>query len=208
MFFDKNPLNKYFPIVWVLNQEKRKDRLEIFEQRAKHQDLQYKVFKSVPHPRSFTSFNLSVLCMLAYFYETGHDRMLMLEDDVEFSEDYRLQFTQSVGELPDNWELFYLGCNIIENGHEPYSTNLARIRAAWTTHAVGIRRSVAEEILSQPYNVHEGMIDDYFAKKICPKGNAYACRPMIATQRPVYSDLWGKHADYTGLFQTANDKIK
>jgi hypothetical protein len=202
-----NLINAFFPVCMVLNQQSRPDRMQQFMQEAKRHDLKYEVFYSIPHPRSFTSFNLSVYAMLAKFYATGEDRMLMLEDDCVLSDNALDQFEKSVRELPPTWEMLYLGCNIIENNARPYSANLAKTTGAWTTHAVGIRRSVAEAVLKAGIDPGNGMMDDWFAKKIHPKGQSYVCKPMIAVQRPGYSDLWQRDTNYTDIFRNANNKL-
>jgi hypothetical protein len=204
--FERSPINGYFDVRLVLNQQSRPDRLRQFHDEAKKVKIDYEVFQSIPHPRAFTSFNLSVYAMLCYFWETGKDKLLMMEDDCVFSPDFNERAKKSIEQVPDDWELFYFGCNVIDNNIHMHSECVSKVTGAWTTHCVGIRRSLVERVLNEQYSVHEGMMDDYFAKKVQPLGKSYVCRPMIAVQRPGYSDLWGRETDYRELFAKANEK--
>ena len=210
--FEKKPaaarLDGFFSLITVLNQRSRPDRLKDFEQEASRVGItDYVTVNAVEDPNSYASFNRSVLFILETFVNTGFDRLLFLEDDVVFSDGVQEKFMQAARELPEEWDMIYLGCNIIGQNVKPYSEHLAITTGAWTTHAVGMTREIARVIVDSKPNPEEGMMDDWFARNIHPSRRSFVCRPMLAVQRPGFSDLWGRPTDYSGIFKEANKKI-
>jgi GR25 family glycosyltransferase involved in LPS biosynthesis len=130
-----------------------------------------------------------------------------MEDDVVFHEDTDQHLANSIKELPPDWELFYLGANIIGRSAIPYSEHLVKTNAAWTTHAVGISRAGARQILEAGFTIDSGMLDDQLAKRIHGRGRTFIAKPMLAVQRPGYSDLWGRKTDYADIWRINLDKI-
>lgn len=161
----------------------------------------------------FESFNESQLMMLKSFLRTDKQTLICFEDDVVFRPNLwdNIPFTLSraIAELPDNWDIFYLGCNLFcENWEkEPpayHSPNLSRIYHAWTTHAIAYSRKAVQWIVDR-YDVN-CMYDAWLSNSILNNLNAFVMRPMIARQRPGFSDLWNNEADYTDCF-VAGDKL-
>lgn len=166
-----------------------------------------------PGKTTFESFNKSQLAMLQAFLETGQETLITLEDDILFQGDEweiksNLRFV--IKELPLNWDIFYLGANLLcmdWEKHPPvkYSSHLARIYHAWTTHAVAYRRSVVEHIVNT-YHISK-LYDAFLSENVLPYKNAFIMRPMIAWQRPGKSDLWNNESDYTDAFVKSNKLI-
>jgi len=143
------------------------------------------------------SFNKSMMQIMS-----EHDDVLLLcEDDVEIR-NYE-HFKKAISELPSDWELCYLGANVI-GPVERYSEHLFRITAAWTTHAVMYNNP---KKLCKDYKNYVWMFDDWLKEHIQPNGNSYIIAPMMAWQKPHQSDLWDHFADYTTLFNDSANKL-
>lgn len=171
-------------------------------------------FSALPGDTPQQSFNQSQQAMLKTFLATDKKTLLAFEDDVQFvdmigDESYRnnmlLHLGTAVAQLPPYWDMLYLGANLFANGHEEeppqlYTSSLARIYRAWTTHAVAYSRRMVEDIVSY-YDVTK-MYDAFLSEEILPNREfqVFIVRPMIAWQRPGYSDLWQTDADYTNCF--------
>lgn len=145
--------------------------------------------------------------MLKTFLTTGKQTLLVLEDDVVF--DSLAQLGASLADLPEDWEMLFLGANITAGvtnimARPPVAVtpHIYRVRAAWTTHAIAYTREAARKITC----AYDGksMYDAWLSETILPQVKAYLVNPMVAFQRPGKSDLWGRETDYTPAFIESN----
>lgn len=148
--------------------------------------------------------------LLNFLRDSNNETLICFEDDVVFKGtaiDIDLEF--AIAELPDDWDIFYLGCNLFAQDWEKHppvkrSQNLSRIYHAWTTHAIAYSRKAVEWIVDN-YDVTK-MYDAWLSENTLGTLNMFVMRPMIARQRPGFSDLWNNEADYSDCF-VAGDKL-
>ena len=99
----------------------------------------------------------------------GYEQVLILEDDCLFTEGFKKKFFESYNNLPENWNLFYLGVNQIHLDSTPKPENvnskICRLKpiipknpkkkykygAIYGTHAMLIKRKTAKEWLHFAY---------------------------------------------------------
>jgi hypothetical protein len=156
------------------------------------------------------SFSHSERDILLDFLYSEDNRLLHLEDDVVFRDLTHLP--QAISELPDGWDILYLGANLIcwNNGEpqpERFSEHLFRVKAAWTTHAIGYNRKCVYEILAKQPAFSEQMFDQYLSSRL-PEFKAYCVAPMVAYQRPRFSSIWSRADDYTPIFEASEARLK
>jgi hypothetical protein len=144
-----------------------------------------------------TSFNLSMQKIM----NSTNGVLLLFEDDVEIR-DFN-HFEEAISQLPSDWELCYLGANLIAP-IEKYSDNLYKTFGAWTTHAVMYNNP---KELCKGYTNTSIMFDDWLKTNIHSRGNTYIIKPMIAWQKPHQSDLWNGYVDYTRIFDDSAAKL-
>lgn len=161
-------------------------------------------FQSIPDAGPHQSFNRSTHWILYEFYESGADSLLFLEDDCEFRDLDHLE--QALSELPADWDIVYLGANILEAKPEKYSEHLYRVREAWTTHAIAYRRKVIPFLLENQPPFGAEMFDCWMSKEL-HRLNAYVVAPMVAYQRFHPSLIWGTEEDYTPIFEASDAKL-
>jgi hypothetical protein len=159
--------------------------------------LSGEVVYAVPHNDARTSFNLSMQKIM----NSTDGVLLLFEDDVEIR-DFS-HFDEAISQLPSDWELCYLGANLVAP-IEKYSENLYKTFGAWTTHAVMYNNP---KELCKGYTDTSIMFDDWLKTNIHPRGNTYIIKPMIAWQRPHQSDLWNGYVDYTRIFDDSAAKL-
>lgn len=199
-------MNNFLDTIYCLNQESRSDRWKQAEDEFKRVGLKVERFLSIPANQPNRSFCLSQYAMLKRFLETDGERLLTFEDDVLFKNMGHLQ--AALKELPADWDVLYLGANIhhmvfgiVENPPVRYSDNLFRVRRAWTSHAIAYsRKAVVKIVEAYPIGSFE-MYDNWLSEHFLSDHQCFLINPTIAWQRPVYSDLWGANADYTGCFE-------
>lgn len=175
----------------------------MFEEECKMNGVKSELFYSIPDKDSKVSFCRSQIAMLRWCLEQKGDTFLCLEDDVKFS---LKTFQQVIKELPNDWKLFYLGANVSDC--EKYSKHLRILKSGLTTHAVAYRRKLIERIVKE-YEYQEGQLYDTWLDVVIMKDTtAYIAYPMLAIQKPVNSNLWGRVVDYTSIWEASEQKLR
>lgn len=164
-------------------------------------------FDAIPDIGPHQSFNKSTRQILSDFNESSDETLLFLEDDVTFRNLDHLE--QSLSELPADWDIVYLGANLLNGEPERYSEHLFRVKSAWTTHAIGYNKRVISFLLESQPGLSEMMFDNYLGG-VLPALNAFVVAPMVAYQRPRLSSLWIKDEvdGYTDIFVASDERLK
>jgi hypothetical protein len=164
-------------------------------------------FNALPDIGPHQSFNRSTRQILIDFWESRSQRLLFLEEDVEFVGLQHLD--KALAELPEDFDICYLGGNVSEeNFHKPekYSGHLCRVFHCWTTHAVCYNRKVVQWILENQPGFSERMYDNFLSDHLSEM-NAFIVNPMVAVQRSRVSSIWGTFCDYTEKFEQSNKRL-
>ena len=172
--------------------------------------LSIEKFQSIPDVGPHQSFNHSMRRILADFYHSGAGTLLHVEDDCIFRDLSYVE--QAVGELPYDWDVLYLGANLVcWNNGEPmpvrYSPHLFKIGCAWTTHAVAFSKKGAEFILQKQPGFSEQMLDNWLSLQLGAL-SAFVVAPMVAYQRARRSAIWGRFDDYTPILEASDARLK
>lgn len=114
-------------------------------------------------------------------YATG-DSFLILEDDVRFDEDWRDHMASALHNLPQDWDMLYIGsCCCEDRPKEQIRNRLYRVEMALCTHAYAVRRKALPVLLDKCKKFWSG-IDIEIAVYATPHLNTYAILPRIASQ--------------------------
>jgi len=181
-----------FNNIYYLNLAKRKDRRIICEEYFK--ELGWEVERIEAYEGNFNKSHIEAIGKIK-----GNG--LILEDDIKFKNLDTLE--QAIKELPEDWDLFYLGANIRAERLKRYSTNLFHLENAWTTHAIAYSEKGAKWILE---NFHEDdVIYDEFLRINQEKLKCFIISPLIAFQRAGYSDIEKRYVNYETAFNSSNN---
>lgn len=161
-------------------------------------------FQALPDVGPHQSFNRSERRILIDFLASGSSTLLHLEDDCVFQSLDHLP--AALSQLPEDWDVLYLGANIIDETPERFSRNLYRVRNAWTTHGIAYNRKVIPFILENQPGFSERMYDNWLGSEL---GNlkAFVVNPMAAWQRPRFSSIWQRDTDYDDVFSLSQAKL-
>ena len=163
------------------------------------------------------SFSGSVRQILRDFLASDSQTLLLLEEDCVFNDVSHLD--AALSELPDDWDILYLGANLQAWGWEnyppeKYSPHLFRVRSAWTTHCIGFNKKVVPFLLENQPGLSEVMFDNYLSTHLS-KLNAYVTAPMLAHQRPRMSTIWTEadgvtpqFTDYLDVFERSEQMLR
>lgn len=196
-------MTKFFDIVVCLTVRERYDRQQWFESQADEIGLSFEWFYAIKDDNPKISFCKSQIAMLKWFLETGKETVLCLEDDCVFR---NLDvFNTCVNQLPKDWFMLYLGANV--QRAKRYSPNLRRLKEALTTHAVGYTREAAETIVRE-YEYKDGQLFDTWLMLNIKRWPVFITYPMLAIQRPNYSDLWERDVDYLDIWDDSENYLK
>jgi hypothetical protein len=167
-------------------------------------DVFYAVDAIGPHQ----SFTLSQKQILTDFIDSDSKRLLVLEDDVEFRDLQPLR--EAIFDINlhnTNCDILYLGGNLLNGRVLEKRRHICRVNNVWTTHAVSYSRFAAAALLQHFPNENEVMFDTYLGSMLS-QFKAYMVSPMVAVQRPDFSDIWGHDVNYTSIFDRSNKMMR
>lgn len=155
----------------------------------------------------FISFNHSHYDLIQKGFDTGQP-FCIFEDDILFDKLF-FHAEDALNQLPENWDLLYLGCNFIGDWQLPVrvSTNLIRVYNAWQSHAIVYSNKAARWILDNFDPDTFPVYDEWLRINMMPGHNVFCVSPMVCDQRPGYSDVWQRQVEY-GCHRQGNDWIK
>lgn len=175
---------------YCINLDERKDRWEQFTS----QDIGIPVERFSAIQRAGGNQG----CLLSHLEVMSkcEDEILIFEDDCKLLQPWEV-FEYAHSQLPPDWDILYLGANIIKPLVR-YSNNLFRLFCAWTTHGMLYKRKMVDVILSEGYNeiIHYKNYDTYLARCIQWKYKVYIIYPCFATQFGSYSDVVRHYREY------------
>lgn len=196
-------INSYFNKIYCVNLDSRTDKWNTCVEEFKKNDLIVERVSAVDGktlpPRGKLlpgelGCSASHANILRDVIKNGYDRVLILEDDVEFVPHVQIQFMEKIDSVPANWDMLYLGGNHIDDP-VPLNRWAAKIRKTYTTSHYGITLEMAKIIVDHieqsPLQV-DVLYTHYQQKKSC-----YTFMPALAWQRACHSDIHNTFVDYT-----------
>ena len=204
-------LNDYFGKIYCINLKKRPDRWRLSEKEFKKHSLVVERYDAIDG-NNFNSTSklksgeigciLSHLNILKKSQKENINKILITEDDVEFSDNLNKTFFDYQKELPD-WDMLYFGanhalCNHYENNPPIKVTeHVYRVIHAYSAHAYAVNKSCYQYLIDSIENMEHPL--DVIYSKIQRKLEVYLFRPHLAWQRPSYSDIIKDNVDYSFL---------
>ncbi len=210
-------LNDCFDKIYLINLKSRTDKLKLSIGELNKYNIKFEVFCAVegnPGVQLNSPFLLNrpgaVGCALSHIEiiklakKQNLKNVLIFEDDIELTQDFSVKFDSFIRQLPDNWDMFYLG----GSGHTaPNSTvisyiskNIAKTTGTYTTSSYAVKESLFDIIIEGASKMVEP-IDNYYKYRIQPNYNCYVTRPNLIWQKPGKSDISHTFRDYTSFMK-------
>jgi glycosyl transferase, family 25 len=209
-----HPLS-YFDKVFVINLPARADRRREMDQQLRKIGLAIdasliEVFQAIrpPDKGPFSSVGargafLSHLGVLRTAAGAGYRRILILEDDVNFIEDFNTQFTRMVrSQEGQDWHLFYGGYQLLDEPAPPYGTPLIDPERGvmlahflgFATPAISMAVEFLETLLTRPPGDHSGgpmHVDGAYSclRRLNPSLTTRLAVPQLGYQRASRTDI-------------------
>ena len=211
---------KLFDKIYCINLDSRSDRweecLDEFKKIGIENDVErVSAFQMTPGIAGCTKSHLECIKLAKL---NNYNSVLILEDDVTFTDNFTEIYNAGVNQLLDKsikYDMLYFSANLYGDGNYLIDDNLAKISSAKAGHAYIVNSSVYDIIINAfsdiqwnaPHNWHHGnpnrMNMDTWYKNIQQLGNVYGIYPSLAEQRPSHSDLLNTYCDY-GLSNAYN----
>ena len=189
-------VNEFFDKVVVINLDRRTDRMEKLDLQLKELDIQYKRFSAVDAIKlNIDPVVAGLRSHLQVIKDNIGRRVLVLEDDAYFVDNFNEKFEKVMQTLPEDWDIFYLGALVPKDVGQINMVNRHWGIQVLTTgsQAYCIRPEMQYYFISrlEEYNsyIDIGLRD--FAKGYKP----YITQPNLVTQFPSYSDLRQKEVN-------------
>jgi GR25 family glycosyltransferase involved in LPS biosynthesis len=205
---------EYFDKVFLINLDKRKDRLDrcndIFE-KNNVRDLVERFPGIVPDPSDDIPYTKDTEkikvplygCLLSHVNiikrakAEGLKSILVFEDDVDFINIESIE--KSVDQLKNrDWSLFYLGANT----HVPLEKvdeNLLILKRGYATHAVAYHESFYDYFIENFEQKKIHIIDVWLSDFGQENFKSYCTFPITAVQVSNHSDIHDAFADYSWM---------
>lgn len=174
----------------VISLKNRKDKREILKKHFRKMNVpNYDFFLADLHKNPRRGCLESHLTVILQALRRGKKYLIVFEDDCLFKEKFKIP------DLPVDWAMMYFGGNVaqvMEGGNKNYS----RV-STWTTHAYMINltnKDLINSVLSMKRSKDE--VDRFYMDKIHYKFPCYMMSPMIAIQRPGWSDIESREVSY------------
>jgi GR25 family glycosyltransferase involved in LPS biosynthesis len=202
-----------FDKVYLINLDRRQDRLENFKKEVVKFDLgDFERFSaydgnSIDLSEYPENVNPGVIGLLQSNLKIIQDskknnykKILIIEDDCYFTEEVT-NIDDYFKVLPEDWDLLYMGGN--HNTHwgceQPLKINdkIIKLHHTFTTHLVGINETMFNTIESILLNSSTPI--DVLYSDLQKKHNTYSFTPAIALQSEGFSDIENTNVDYKWL---------
>jgi GR25 family glycosyltransferase involved in LPS biosynthesis len=181
-------INDYFDKVVVVNLDKRVDRLEKITKQLDDLGIIFERFSAIDG----TGKNPMLAnrdSHLQVWRENLGKKILVLEDDAYFVDDFQERFDQVIQTLPENWDVFYLGALLDKRTGKVIKVNNDWYRqiVSTGTQAYSVHPDIMQYCIDR-LEIYDGYID-VGLRILAEDMNAYITQPNLVTQYPGYSDL-------------------
>jgi GR25 family glycosyltransferase involved in LPS biosynthesis len=199
----------YFDNSFCINLDSRKDRWVEVQKQFKKNNLVVERISAIEGAKLNLDFppeikegavgcSLSQLFVMKMANQLKLKNYLVLEDDVEFVENFCEKFDQIKDQIPDDWDMLYLG------GQHFHGMNLRQVsehiyKCEYTlcAHSVIFNHTVYDRFIEKLIDITKPC-DVHYAESH-KDINAYVIIPHLTWQRNSYSDIERTNVDYSFL---------
>jgi hypothetical protein len=188
-----------FDKIWVLHLPNRKDRYRQTTDEFERYQIPFSWRPAFPHADPRMGLYLTMRLAFEEALQKKYESILLFEDDCQFLWDPQPVMDKALLQLPMDWDLLYLGCNLVNRPAGFYAPNLLPVSRALATHAVAYSAAAMELFVSLPVTLP---VDILLAQQIQSSGHSYCICPMVVSQYPGYSDIMRQVTNWTPFLQT------
>lgn len=218
--------NQFFDKTYCLNLDRRTDRWETSQEVFKKHNLVVErysatdwkdIFIDTEYEQRYRA-NVAHLDSFVGFFNKliveDAGNVLLLEDDVEFPEDFNQRFAEYIEQVPGDWGMLYFGGNHSNGVYTTEQPNILRCKSSLSTHAIGYRKEAFEYIhynleyhllrileMTPPATYTNVVSADVWLALLHSVIPTYSFYPALAWQKADYSDIEMKVTDSRHLLK-------
>lgn len=195
-------INKYFDQIYYINLARRIDRYNsITNQLTTNNISAIRITGIEPQTNNHRISNGQLGCLLSHLSIIKdaiihkYARILIIEDDTIFKDNFIELFSRLIYYLPQQWQMLYL-CGNHFGGKQHINPYVARSYGTLSTNAYCIDQSIMPTLYSLlTVDFHTSPIDTIYCN-IHPKILAYTSTTNLCYQMASFSDIENKITDY------------
>lgn len=183
-------VNDYFDAVYVINLDRRTDRMERLDAQLKQLGIEYERFSAIDgKAQGIDPANAGRMSHQKLIAQLNKTKALILEDDALFVDNFQERFDRVMSSLPKDWDVFYLGVLLQNNIGKllPVNKHWHRQVMSVGMHAYCVNPNKTD-YFAQELDKYDGWVDVCF-RLLAGKTKAYVAQPNLVTQFPSFSDL-------------------
>ena len=187
----------FFDEIYVLNLEKREDRLLEITSHFEEYQIPFKRVSAVEDSNGARGLRDTMVNMFNEAIKKDYENILIFEDDAQFVVGKELvddTMNKVVTQLPSNYLMCFLGGQPTGGFNSFYSENLLPVVKYFSTHSVAYSKQGIKEIMARNFDYP---IDNWYVSDIQSLGNCYAIDPLLCTQRGGFSDIGHNEINWT-----------
>lgn len=197
---------------YCINLASRPDRMEALHADIKRLSLPWNIIRYDAVPMGRIGCGTSHQNLIKLAADQQMEQILVLEDDVLFTEDSYTQMERCLAALPDDWDILWGGFyKMTKGGVIPMPeitgiTPIFKIAGRFMgTQFILYRKTAYERMLQWNPSAHGHDIDIYLCERVQQDPrfkpfNIYTSVPFIATQRDGMSNISNNISRYSNLF--------
>ena len=192
-----NTINKLVDKSYVINLERRKDRLEHIKKEFDKIDLDYKVFVAIDGMKldlDISDVNKGIIGAIRSHtgvvkdaIKNNYQIIAVFEDDIIFCDDFDERLKYYLDNVPNDWDILYLGCHFNGCPSPILTKNIHKITQCYGCFAMIINNKSG--LFQKILNVPENAPYDDSIKDILPSINAYVFFPFFVKTLNTVSDI-------------------
>lgn len=184
-------VNDYFDKVVVINLDRRTDRMEKLVSQLEELGIQYERFSAIDAKElNIEGYIAGTMSHVAVWKKYLGQKVLILEDDALFCDNFNEKFTEVMQTLPSDWDIFYLGVLLPKHtGRVDEINNPHWYKQIMSTGAQAycLKPSKMQHFINK-IDGYEWYIDIALRLENIDS-NCLVTQPNLVTQFPSYSDL-------------------
>lgn len=192
--------------------ERMTDRLIPLIDHLEQLEFDYSVFKATKMNDGKLGLIVTVSDLFRQLLEdTSWEYKFIAEDDMRFIIDNpKVIIEKCLMQLPDEWDMLYLGCNLWQPLIHKHSQNLIQVSDVYALHSVIYSRAGMKKVLD---SINEMVniipLDVLIKEKVLPDGKSYCSLPMLTKQIESYSNIENRIVNWEKVLQNRfNERTK
>jgi GR25 family glycosyltransferase involved in LPS biosynthesis len=202
-------INNYFRKIFCINLDRRQDRWEQCQIDFKNNKIinvtRFSAIdgKTLDNKSSYMhngriGCSLSHAQVLREMIKNKWEKILILEDDALFIDDFYNKFIQSIPFIPDDFDMLYLGGSNRTPPLVKINEIISKTVDTLTTGAYAVSLQFAKNIISKIESLDDPVDVVYINNQ--RNFNCYIFNKHLIKQRPGWSDIESQHVDYSQYF--------